>query len=485
MEKINRSSQYPYHGSVVIIEDEENMCTILTKILNQAGYHVTSFCNPIKGLEYFEQYEPDCVITDVKMPEMSGMDILRAIRKISRDTIVIMMTAFATIEGAIQAMKEGAKDYIIKPFKTDELLTKLGNAIEHKRLKEDNVSFSEHFQREYLNIELIGESASIGDIKQLIKKIAPTDSAVLIRGESGTGKELVARAIHKYSKRTQKRFVPINCASIPENLIESELFGYERGAFTGAVQTKQGLIELAHGGTLFLDEIGDLPLALQAKLLRVLQEREIQHVGGLKQLAVDIRLLAATNRDLSVAIENASFRQDLFYRLNVININLPPLRERIDDIEILTKYFIEKLSKKLRKGNINISQDVFPYLKSYTWPGNVRELENIIERILVLLDGSEIRVDDLPEDLLLKSQEYELVDSKAKSDFIFQQPPVSEFYGKDYREAKDIFEKDYICKLLEQAKGSVTEAAKISGMSRRNLYDKMERYGIKSEEFKD
>jgi len=312
------------------------------------------------------------------------------------------------------------------------------------------------------------------EIKQILEKIAPTDSAVLISGKSGTGKELAARFIHKASRRSDKRFVPIDCACIPENLLESELFGYERGAFTGASQTKLGLIELAHGGTLFLDEIGELPLHLQAKLLRVLQEHEIQRVGGLKQIYVDIRLLAATNRDLQAAIAKGVFRQDLFYRLNVINIKMPPLNERTGDITLLVHYFLAHLGPKLHKPNVSLSPAAMALLAQYSWPGNVRELENVIERMIVLLEGNVIRPSDIPIDI--RSGIEVPVSEEIR--------PVLKTIPIDYREARVRFESEYLRELLDRAGGSVSEAAKISGISRRNLYEKLDKLGIHPQEFK-
>ncbi len=476
-----------YRGSIVVIDDEENMCKILTKILNQNGFHVTSFTNPLKALDYINLYEPDVVLTDIRMPEMSGVDVLKSVQEISKDIVVIIITAFGTIEGAIEAMRAGALDYITKPFRSNELLTQLDKAIEHKKLREDYKK-DIILRTQNQDDEFIGKTDGINEIKQLIKKIAPSDSAVLIRGESGTGKELVARAIHKNSKRLEKRFITINCASIPENLLESELFGYEKGAFTGAMQTKNGLIELAHGGTLFLDEIGDLPLTLQAKILRVLQEREIQRVGGLKQIPVDIRLLAATNKDLVNAIESGVFRKDLFYRLNVITITLPPMRDRVDDIELLAKYYIEKIAAKLRKGKIEIETEIFKYFREYDWPGNVRELVNVIERILVLLDGNKITIEDLPDDILNVNANKNISFNDSLNNEAagtLNQFQINDISGLDFKEAKDGFEKDYIISLLFKTKGNVTDAAKISGMSRRNLYDKMEKFGVKPEDFKD
>jgi len=463
-----------YKGSIVVVEDEENMCKILTKILNLDGYHVTTFVDPIKALEYITTYAPDIVITDIKMPKLSGMEVLKRVKQASQNIGVIVITAYATIEGAIDAMKAGAFHYVTKPFKTDELLMTLQKAIEHKRLLDENVIFTEHVRREFAGINIIAESPAMQNIKALIEKIAPTDSAVLIRGESGTGKELVAKAIHNASHRRLKRFVPINCPTIPETLMESELFGHEKGAFTGATQTKHGLIELAHGGTLFLDEIGDLPLHLQAKLLRVLQEREIQRVGGLKQISVDIRLLAATNHDLEKAIEHGKFRSDLFYRLNVININIPPLRERWEDIEPLVEYFVTKFSKQMRKPKMHILPEAMNLLTRYPWPGNVRELENILERLSVLVEKQSIGAEDIPADLQPLTKELPMAPPSIRE-------PVPSI---EYKSARQQFETEYITELLRQAEGNITEAARISGMSRRNLYEKIEKLGLDLEQFK-
>jgi DNA-binding NtrC family response regulator len=459
-----------YRGSVAVVDDEENMCKILSRVLNLEGYHVTTFTDPRRALDYVLQYNPDIVLTDMKMPELSGLDVLRQVLKHDPNIVVIMITAFGTIEGAIEAMKAGAFHYVTKPFNTDELLATLEKAIEHKRLSDENRSFSEHLRREFAKADIIGDSEEMVKIKALIEKIAPTDSAVLIRGETGTGKELVAKAIHGASPRRTRRFVPINCASIPETLIESELFGYERGAFTGAAQTKIGLIELAHGGTLFLDEIGDLPLHLQAKLLRVLQEHEIQRLGGVRLIPVDIRLIAATNQDLQAAMESGAFRHDLFYRLNVINIQLPPLRDRGDDVYLLIKHFLNRYGQKMHKPFLRIQPDAVHALKDYAWPGNVRELENIIERTVVLLEGEEIRAEDIPSDILIGAESEELAGAEKSG--------AAAHSKVDYRAARQKFETEYIIELLRATRGNVAEAARLSGISRRNLYEKIERYGI-------
>jgi len=449
------------------------MCRILTRYLNLEGYHINSFTEARLALDYIAQYQPDVILTDIKMPDYSGMDILKSVREKYPDTIVIIMTAYATIEGAIQAMKEGAYHYVTKPFNLEEILLTIGKAVEMSHLSREQSVFSEQIRRAYADLSLVGKSPAIEEVKRILEKISPTDSSVLIIGESGTGKELAAKFIHKASNRADRRFVPIDCACIPENLLESELFGHEKGAFTGASQTKLGLIEMAHGGTLFLDEIGELPLQLQSKLLRVLQEHRIQRVGGLKQIPVDIRLLAATNRDLQIEMEEKRFRQDLFYRLNVINIILPPLREREGDIPVLVDYFLNTIGARLHKKDVTITPAAMEILCRYPWPGNVRELENVLERSLVLLEGGSIRSSDVPSDI-----RGALTEEKIPSASNEREIPI------DYHEARNRFETEYLRELLNKAGGSVTEAAKISGISRRNLYEKMEKLGIVSEEFK-
>ncbi len=455
-----------YKGSIVVIDDEPDMCTVLTKSLNIEGYHVTSFTNPLKALDYIQKYKPDVVLTDIRMDELNGMEVLKRIKEQDQTIAVVMITAFGTIENAIEAMKRGAFHYLRKPFKRNEVIAVVEKAIEFKRLGEENISFTEHLSHLYKDVQIIGDSEAMQRIKSLINKIAQTDSSVLIYGESGTGKELVAKAIHNASPRVNKRFVAINCASIPETLIESELFGYEKGAFTGAVKMKMGLIEVANSGTLFLDEIGDLPTNLQAKILRVLQEREIQRIGGIKQIPVDIRLLAATNRDLKTEMEQGNFRRDLFYRLNVINIKIPPLRERPEDIPALVEFFLKKYARSPNAPFPSFSGDAMEALKQYHWNGNVRELENIIERLMVLVDKDVIEVEDLPPDIAGQAR---------------LEPGGDAF---DYRSARDHFERQYLIDLLERCEGNVSAAARIAGLSRRNLYDKIERFGINADEHK-
>ncbi len=482
-----------YRGAVTVIDDEENMCRILTRFLNLEGYSVSTFTDPREAVAHIEREPPDVVLTDIKMPHLTGEQVLKRVQELDSDIAVVIITAYGTIQGAVEALKRGAYDYITKPFQMDDILLTVARALETRRLRQENRLLSDTLGRSAAtSSELVGQSTEMAEVRRLIEKIAPSDSAVLIVGESGTGKELVARAIHRLSPRADQRFVPINCASIPEHLLESELFGYERGAFTGANRTKMGLMELASGGTLFLDEIGDLPVALQAKLLRSLQEREIQRVGGLRNIAIDIRLLAATNRDLLKAIEDEQFRRDLYYRLNVLSIVLPPLRKRPGDIANLARFFVNRYAAK-RGRNITITDRALHTLEQYHWPGNVRELENIIERTVVLLDGDAIDDIDLPADLAgIGSVRLAGVTPTPAPPASHREPEPMTHAARelvdsaiDYREARDRFEREYLRQILLQCGASVTEAARRTGMSRRNLYEKFEKLGLSLDQIKE
>lgn len=459
-------------ASIIVIDDEENMCKILGKILAMENYRVRCFTDPREAVEQIRRSPPDIVLTDLKMPDMTGMEVLQATRAANPNTNVLMLTAYATIETAIDAMRAGAFDYITKPFKTDELLLTIGKALEHTRLLAENESLNETLRRQVATERIIGDGPQMRQVLAMIAKVAPTDAAVLIRGESGTGKELVAKAIHQSSARHRKRFVAINCASIPESLLESELFGHEKGSFTGADRTKLGMFELAHEGTLFLDEIGEFPLALQPKLLRALQEQEIQRVGGVQTIPVNVRLLAATNRDLKAAMEKKEFRSDLFYRLNVITITLPPLRDRPADIPLLVNHCLERSRKKIGKPGVSISPEAMVMLQAYDYPGNVRELENIIERVVVLSDGGEIQPMDLPADVREGPPGARPGDTRRSDPHL---------RAVEYKDAKDHFEREYLLRVINAAKGNISEAARISGISRRHFYEKLERLNIKTE----
>ncbi len=375
-------------ATILIVDDDELVLESLKLVLKEAGHKVRSSTSPEKALSIFDRHPIDLVITDMKMPGMSGIELLERIKKKDPDCPVIMITAYATVETAVEAMKKGAIDYIMKPFSADELELVVKRALEEKAIKEENARLKEIVKDSVKDAHdlFVGQHPKVMELKALVEKVAPTDATVLIMGESGTGKELVARMIHSLSQRRDGPYVRMNCAAIPEGLIESELFGYEKGAFTGAVQSRKGKFELANGGTILLDEIGEMPINLQAKLLRVLQEKEIDRLGG-KTLPIDVRVIATTNRDLAKEVKEGRFREDLFYRLSVVPIYIPPLRERREDVPLLAEYFLHIYSKKIGKEVSKISSEAMEILSSYPWPGNVRELENCIHRAVILSTG--------------------------------------------------------------------------------------------------
>lgn len=441
-------------GYVLIIEDERIMRITLEDALRGAGYEVQSFETGESGFEALKSGFFDIVVLDVRLPDVNGISLIEDIQRLS-DAQVIVMTAFGTIKDAVQAMKLGAFDYITKPFSLDEFLLIVERAIEVKRLREENIRLRRDINRCYKLPNIIGESESMKRVFSLIEKVAASDITVLIMGESGTGKELVATTIHYQSRRRDGPLVKINCAAIPEGLIESELFGHEKGAFTGALKKKPGRFELATGGTIFLDEIGDLPLSAQAKLLRVLQDKTFERIGGTETIRVDVRIIAATNRNLKEEIKRGRFREDLFYRLNVIPLSIPPLRERKEDIPVLVEYFLKKFNSQCGK-HVRFSSDAMKALLEYDYPGNVRELENIIERAVVLSQGGVVKKEDLPftlspADSLLLSE----VSSRA--------------------------EKEHILKVLKLTGGNKTRAAELLGISRKTLWEKLNAYRIEVE----
>jgi two-component system NtrC family response regulator len=385
--------------TILIIDDEKNYLLVLEALLVDSGYEVLTSDSASKALEIAATHDVDLVITDMKMPGMDGMEFLAQLRSREPDLPVIMMTAYATVEKAVEAMKRGAFDYITKPFKNEELKLTIRKAIEMHRLVQENRLLSEQLQERFQFGNIVGKSKAMRNVYEVIEKVAQTRASVLITGESGTGKELIAKAIHFNSPRRDKRFISVSCSALPESLLESELFGHERGAFTGAVTQRKGRFELAHGGTLFLDEVGEMSPALQVKLLRVLQEMRFERVGGNVTLQVDARLVAASNRDLHREVEVRRFREDLYYRLKVVQIKVPPLRERRDDIPLLVHHFLEKVAKANAMEAKGVSQEALKYMYQYDWVGNVRELENVIERAVILCDGDEIRPQDLPEEL--------------------------------------------------------------------------------------
>ncbi len=446
---------------ILIVDDEIKMARLLEITLKNEGYQVEKAYSSHEALKKIKSKSYDVVVTDLKMPGMDGIELLRIVKKNYPSTQVIMITAFGTIQSAVKAMKEGAFHYLTKPLNLEELKEVLKGALKVKKLEEENILLRQEILGEG---EIIGKSKAIKEVMELARKVAPEDTTVLLQGETGTGKELVARAIHKLSPRKNGPYVVVNCAAIPENLLESELFGHRKGAFTGALKDKKGRIEIADGGTLFLDEIGSLSLPLQAKLLRFLETKEIQPLGSEDTFRVDVRVIAATNQDLRKRVEEGNFREDLFYRLNVFPIYIPPLRERKEDIPLLANYFLKLYSKKMNKKIEKIDDGAMELLLKYSWPGNVRELENVIERAVVLADSPIVSKEFLP---LL--------------------PACEEITGP-YQERKkrllENFEREYFKELLQKHNGIISKLAKEAGIDRKNLYLKLKKWGINPQDFR-
>jgi two-component system NtrC family response regulator len=385
--------------AILIVDDEKNYLLVLEDLLSEEGYEVITAESAGEGLALAESHELDVVLTDMKMPGMDGMAFMERLHAIRPDMPVVMMTAFGTVEKAVEAMRKGAFDYILKPFENEELRVTIRKAVDHCHLVRKNRYLTRELQDRYQFSNIVGKNAAMRLIYELIEKVAPSKATVLISGESGTGKELIARAIHFNSPRKDASFISVNCGALPETLLESELFGHEKGAFSGAVNQRKGRFELAHGGTLFLDEITEMSPPLQVKLLRVLQEMEFERVGGAQTIKVDVRMVAASNRDLKCEVAAGRFRSDLFYRLNVVRIHLPPLRERPDDVVLLINHFLRKHSEGNAGAGLTVDPEALRYLLDYQWPGNVRELENVIERAVILSNGDRIAVKDLPSEL--------------------------------------------------------------------------------------
>lgn len=463
-------------GRIFIIDDEPAMGHILVKSLTVDGFDATAYTDPREALKSVPQLQPDVVLTDIRMPIMSGKEVLERMKAEYPEVPVLVLTAFGTIEDAVEILKAGAFNYITKPFQHDTLVHQIDLALRQRRLQQEVIRLSDQGYPPAERRAIIGGSPALAKVRSMITRAAQTDSSVLITGESGVGKELVAREVHSQSARRGGRFVAVNCPAIPSTLIESEMFGYERGAFTGADHPKMGLIELSHGGTLFLDEIAELPNELQAKLLRVLQEREILRLGGLRQMQVDLRIIAATNRELEVEIEAKRFRIDLFYRLNVIPIHVPPLRERAEDIPELAEFLLKKVGRRGNRPGLEISPAAIERLKEYSWPGNIRELENTLERLAVLSDDPLIDEKDLPPHILAAPRSVQAEANENESSANLRAP-----WPQEYRLARDRFERSYLKQLLKECGGNVAQASRISGVSRRSLYEKFDKIGMKKE----
>jgi DNA-binding NtrC family response regulator len=448
-----------------VVDDEEQMRDLLVKVLEKSGYQASVSAEGGQALALLEREPVDLVVTDVRMPGMGGMEALRAVKELNPDIVVIIMTAFGSIDQAVQAVKEGAYDYISKPFKIEEMLLTIDKALEERRLRHEVTALRQELHTRYHFENLIGKSRAMQEVFKLIEQVAASRSTVMVYGKSGTGKELVAKAVHYNSQRTTKPFVAVNCAAIPAELLESELFGHEKGAFTGAIATKVGKFELATGGTLFLDEVGSMRLDLQAKILRALQEREIERVGGTRTIKIDVRVLAATNRDLKRAVEEGAFREDLYYRLNVVPITLPPLRQRRDDIPLLVEYFIAKYNREFNRSVKGFSAGATAALYQYDWPGNVRELENVIERAVALAQSETVSLRELPLDISVLGRD--MMEDIQRA-------------GLSLREARGRFEKQYILSVMEKVQWNQTEAARLLGLHRNTLLWKLQRLGIES-----
>ena len=455
--------------SILIVDDDEKIREFLSDILKEEGYEITTAEDGEKAIDLLKNRNFQLVLTDLKMPKVNGLEVIREYQSLYPHGAGIVITGYGSIESAVEAMKVGAYDYVTKPFKIDEIKIVIKRAIKQQRLEIENLSLRKHLRKKYKFENIIGDSDAIQEVFQLIEKVSDTDSTILIRGESGTGKELIAKAIHFNGYRKEKPLIPVNCGAIPEELLESELFGHVKGAFTGATSARVGRFELAHNGTIFLDEIGDMSPSLQVKVLRVLQEQEFERVGGTNTIKVNVRIIAATNQDLENAVIEKRFREDLYYRLNVIPINVPPLRKRKSDIPLLIHHFIERFNKEKKKNVEQLTQDVIEALLQYDWPGNIRELENTIERLVILKGKGKISIRDLPEKLLRGAQIKSFPRLDIPEDGICFKTVVTEF------------EKELIIQALNKSDWVKNKAAKMLNLKRTTLVEKMKKTHIQKE----
>jgi two-component system, NtrC family, response regulator AtoC len=447
-------------AKILVVDDDTVARDLLADALKREGYEVEAYASGEEAIARGREGRVDLVLTDIRMGAVDGLTVLREFKRLSQDTAIVVLTAFGSLEGAI---KQGAYDYLAKPFKKEEIKLVVQRSLDHCRLLRENTKFREELKNKDEWSPLVGSSPAMLEVYKLVARVSESKSTILLQGESGTGKELIARAIHANSPRRDKPFVPVNCGALPDTLLESEMFGYEKGAFTGAVGMKTGLFESANGGTLFLDEIGELGQALQVKLLRVMQDHEVRRVGGTNSIKVDVRIIAATNRDLEQLVKDGKFRDDLFYRLNVVRITLPSLVERQEDIPMLAQHFLQKWSVGAPRAVHGFHPDTMVLLKQYRWPGNVRELENAIERAVSLSHGPLLTPDDLPAGIRQAGS------SEAKPDMI-QTDEV-------YLTLEEV-EKRHLVRVLKETKGNKVKAAKILGIDRRTLYRMAERFGL-------
>lgn len=458
----------PYR--ILVVDDEESIREFFEIMLKREGYEVISSVNGREALEALKKRHVDLVISDIQMPEMSGLELLSKIRETDPDMAVIMITAFGSTETAVEAMKLGAYDYIQKPFKIDEVKIVITQALERRTLKIENQQLKKELGSKYAFDNIIGGAPPMLRIYDMVRRVANTKSSALITGESGTGKELIARAIHYNSSLKEKSFVTVNCGAIPENLMESEMFGHKKGSFTGAIADKKGLFEVASGGTIFLDELGELPLAMQVKLLRVIQEGTFKRVGGTDDVHVDVRIISATNKNLESEVKAGRFREDLFYRLNVIQVHCPPLRERREDIQMLANHFLDKFSRALGVGTKKISNEALDILKRYHYPGNVRELENIMERTVALEPSPIILPESLPRHLVDSQRAVGVLDANKIE--------IDGEHGIDLEKLVADFERTLLIKALQQTGGIKKRAAKLLHISFRSMRYRVDKYQL-------
>lgn len=470
-------------SAILIVEDKESLREVLKKTITSEGYHVEEAADGKEALAMIDKKKYDLILTDLKLPFADGHDILKASMEADTNTPVIVMTAYGTIEDAVQAMKEGAYDYLSKPVDSDHLLLLIDRALKQKNILAENIILKEAFAEKLGCPRIIGEDKKTLEVEHQIKKIAPTDATVILMGESGTGKELFARAIHCLSKRKNRPFVPINCAAIPETLLENELFGHEKGAYTGAYSSKMGKFEMAHSGTLFLDEIGDLSHNVQVKLLRFLETKKFERVGGTRTVEVDVRIITATNKDLKKSVEEKIFREDLYFRISVVPVVIPPLRERTSDIPILVKHFVEKFGREFRKKKLSVTDKAIRLLQEYPWPGNVRELENCIERAAIISDGEIIEPQHLNLQWFLSEAKKPIHRDGKRSKYSremikFESALKSGSLEESRAQGIKLAEKIRIMEALKESNQNELKTSEMLGISRKELSRKIKEFEL-------
>lgn len=456
---------------ILLIDNEEGLCRMMEAVLSDHDYQVKSYTRSFEAVEEFAPGTFDLVISDIKMPGMDGIEVLQKIKEKEPEIPVIMITAYATVEMSIQALRKGAYDMLTKPFEPEELLYRVKNALAATELAEENRELKQELAGKFNFDNIIGASGGLEKVLEMVKKIAGRDTSVLISGESGTGKELIAQAVHYNSPRRDQRFLAINCGSLPESLLESELFGHKKGSFTGAGEDRAGLLEAADGGTLFLDEVGNLPMNMQKSLLRVLQEQEFMRIGDTRPTKVDVRLISATNADLLADVDAGSFREDLYYRLNVVNLHLPSLRERKEDLPLLVAHFVREQNKRFGTAIKGFSPEAMQAARAYHWPGNIRQLRNVIEASMAMENGETISLETISQ--FINAPELEKDETATP-----QTGEISDYASKLAR-----FEIEYLSRILEETQGNVEAAAGIAEMNMATIYRKMKKYGLRKESF--